>query len=96
MGKYIPKFPRGQCVHIYNSYGKGGAKKGERCQRHGRMGGDRQFRCRYHRGDYYNHLKKRNEKRLAIKIKAMSKKLNELVEKSRAPAVSLQGEQKHN
>jgi len=92
MGKYTPKYPRGQCAHIYKAYGIG-AKKGEQCQRYGRMSDDGQFRCRYHRGNYYDYLKKKNERRLSIKIKVMSAKLNELIKESRV--LSLEQVQRH-
>ena len=71
MRNYIPKKPRGRCVHIY-LHTKGEYKPGDRCKKNGRVDLDGLFHCRLHRTIERLHQTIRKKKHLEKRLSGVN------------------------
>jgi hypothetical protein len=53
MPKYVLKYKRERCEHIYKRSVPNGPKKGDQCTRHARIDRDGHYRCFQHKFRYY-------------------------------------------
>ena len=75
MGKYVPKYPRGRCHHVFKrNHPRRGICAGDQCIFYGRKDKDNEFRCSGHRFKTYvlrkakeSIMKKKESEKIAIK-----------------------------
>jgi hypothetical protein len=79
MPKYVPKFKRERCAHIYKKTMPEGPKKGEQCPKTGRLDRDGKYRCCKHTYKKYIFKNKDRIKReLIAEMKQLAVKLETL------------------